>query len=57
MSKIKVAVSIVTTTSVMMEVEAENYDAAVERIKERWSNETLDIDTQMAQEDTELVFG
>ena len=57
MSKIKVAVSIVTTTSVMMEVEAENYDAAVEHIKERWSNETLDIDTQMAQEDTELVFG
>lgn len=57
MSKIKVPLSIVTTVSVMVEVDAQDYESACEKIKTEWADGTLYVDAQMAQEEVDLVFG
>lgn len=56
MSKIKVQVKVITTITTAIEVDAENYEKACEKINAEWEDDSLVIDTQMAEEHTELQF-
>lgn len=56
MRKIKVQVKVITTITTAIEVDAENYEKACEKINAEWEDDSLVIDTQMAEEHTELQF-
>lgn len=56
MSKIKVQVKVITTITTEIEVDAENYEQACEKINADWEDDSLVINTQMADEHSELQF-
>lgn len=56
MRKIKVQVKVITTITTAIEVDAEDYEKACEKINAEWEDDSLVIDTQMAEEHTELQF-
>lgn len=56
MNKIKVQVKVITTITTEIGVDAENYEKACEKINAAWEDDSLVINTQMADEHSELQF-
>ncbi|MGP5058764.1 hypothetical protein ACTXIV_08660 [Psychrobacter celer] len=56
MSKITVQVKVITTITTEIEVDAENYEQACKKINADWEDDSLVINTQMADEHSELQF-